>query len=787
MKRIGSILLFIALVVLILTGLFSYETNNVSKNYSIKKMNGKYDQALKMAQNANRLEDLNKYIDRIEYFQKNAEACVKESQAEIIQLNDIIQSSQAVKNDVVTEKPDATPAKTVSGPVSSHKDVTYLKVKQQEQRTRLSQCRLFLYQSQEALVELKQKEQALSKNVLLKKSSSILTLIKQVDIKQDGLSTDKVQFIADIQSVDMMQHFFMFFVLLAGVVVAYMLRKSLRQYASSKQSIELDRIVLALSPYFYGLITFAFLSLYAFIGKQFVASFFDFGGIFYVLLTFFLLMAFSKYVFYPGKDVPGPFEISNHSGRSLYALSGAVIVLGAAGYLISYTEILSLLFRATDELFGIVFIFLLSTMWFVFLYRFLKVFKLEKNGQISTTSYYLLQMSLFATYLIILVLELVGYHAVAVYLLKGLFFTSVYYALVKIAWLLSSTAADFVNSSKHVLTFKIKRFFGVKYINKIPEVAIIHWAINILILFGFLTVTLYVWDVSENFIDHFIKIFVDGFKIYGVHVVPMELLTALLIFSIVLLVGRSISAHVARKQNFQGDDDAQVAVATILLYVSFAVAVLFGLFALKIDFTGIAIVAGALSVGIGLGLQTIVNNFISGLILLIEKPIKPGDRIVVDGVEGFVKKVRIRSTQISTMLREDVIVPNADLITHQVTNYMFRDKYWRVACPVGVAYGSDIELVHEVMMQVANEHPDVLKDAPNEPVVLFRQFADSSLNFELWCVIDDVNKKFIVVSELLAAIDKAFRAHKITIAFPQRDIHIKSGVSNVLPSESSRE
>src|SRR3990167_8592273 len=264
----------------------------------------------------------------------------------------------------------------------------------------------------------------------------------------------------------------------------------------------------------------------------------------------------------------------------------------------------------------------------------------------------------------------------------------------------------------------------------------------------------------------------DGFKFVGIQIIPSRIILALIVFSVIFLVGLLIATSIARKHAFQGEEDTQIAISTITVYISFAIALLFSLLVTGVDFTGLAIIAGALSVGVGLGLQTIVNNFVSGLILLIEKPIKPGDRIVIGKTEGFVRKIRIRSTQIATLAKEDVIVPNADLVTQQVTNYMFRDRNARVTCTVGVAYGSDVKLVKKLLLDVAQKHDDVVHDTPNEPLVLFRQFGESSLQFELWSVIHDVNKKYVVVSDLNFAIDAAFRQHNITIAFPQRDVHI---------------
>jgi len=171
-------------------------------------------------------------------------------------------------------------------------------------------------------------------------------------------------------------------------------------------------------------------------------------------------------------------------------------------------------------------------------------------------------------------------------------------------------------------------------------------------------------------------------------------------------------------------------------------------------------------------LQHVVNNFSAGLVLLLEKPIKPGDRIKVGTTEGIVKKIRIRSTQISTQAYEDVIVPNSDMITSQVTNFMFRDRLWRWICPVLVSFESDVQLVKKLLMEVADANTDILQDGRNKPIVLFRNIGENGLLFELWCVIADVNKKNQVQNDLNYAIEATLRAHDVKMGYPKRDVHI---------------
>jgi small-conductance mechanosensitive channel len=216
----------------------------------------------------------------------------------------------------------------------------------------------------------------------------------------------------------------------------------------------------------------------------------------------------------------------------------------------------------------------------------------------------------------------------------------------------------------------------------------------------------------------------------------------------------------------------QNSIATIAGYAGVIVAISVALARLGVNLENIALVAGALSIGIGFGLQAIVSNFVSGLILLTERPIRVGDWIVVNGEEGYVRKISVRSTEIETFERASVILPNSDLITGVVKNWTHSDKLGRLSVPVGVSYDSDPEQVCEILMSVAAEHPLVLKDPP--PFVLFMRFGDSSLDFELRAVVADINKRLSTVSDLHFAIFRRFREAGIEIPFPQRDIHIKS-------------
>lgn len=213
-------------------------------------------------------------------------------------------------------------------------------------------------------------------------------------------------------------------------------------------------------------------------------------------------------------------------------------------------------------------------------------------------------------------------------------------------------------------------------------------------------------------------------------------------------------------------------ISTVFGYIGFVLAAILGISAAGFDLSNLAIVAGALSVGVGFGLQSIVNNFVSGLILLAERPIKAGDWIVTTGGEGTVKKISVRSTEIETFDRATVIVPNSTLITDNVTNWTHENKTGRIIIAVGVGYDSDPEQVKEILLECAKEHRLVL--GRPAPVVFFMDFGANSLDFQLRCFLADINYCLTVTSELRFSILAALRKAKVEIPFPQHDIHIRS-------------
>jgi small-conductance mechanosensitive channel len=222
------------------------------------------------------------------------------------------------------------------------------------------------------------------------------------------------------------------------------------------------------------------------------------------------------------------------------------------------------------------------------------------------------------------------------------------------------------------------------------------------------------------------------------------------------------------------DTGARQAIGSITRYVFLLVGLLVILQTVGINLTTLNVLAGAVGIGIGFGLQNIASNFISGLIILLERPIKIGDRIEVGPIEGDVVEIGARSTKILTNDNITVIVPNSKFITENVVNWMYNGPSVRFRVPVSVAYGSDIKLVERLLLDVAKANPDVLKEP--EPVVRLLGFGDDGLNFELrpWST-TLVHRKGKLVSALNSAIYQTFSEHGIEIPFPQRDLRIRHG------------
>lgn len=277
------------------------------------------------------------------------------------------------------------------------------------------------------------------------------------------------------------------------------------------------------------------------------------------------------------------------------------------------------------------------------------------------------------------------------------------------------------------------------------------------------------WWVIENLDSTLVRI-------GGADITPLSIF-----FFVATLVVAIVVARLARKgiaRFFRRRRGTRVglgySLGRIVQYVIVLIGFLVGLNGLGIDLTAVAAVGAILTVGIGFGLQNIAQNFISGLILLIERPVQKGDFVVIGDTVGTVHDISMRATRIVTRDGVAIIVPNSALITGRVENQSAPTSKYRVRIRVGVAYGSEVERVRSTLCEVGAAHPAVLEDPP--PKVFFLSFGDNAMVFELAVWLDDPQPEPAVTSDLRFAIEAAFRQRKIEIAFPQLDVRLRSGL-----------
>jgi small-conductance mechanosensitive channel len=646
------------------------------------------------------------------------------------------------------------------------------------QENRLATCRVVIQRSDELTQKITALEQQLQAQHLLIRGPSALSLLKDERLSLDTLFAATGVFIRVHSGIDYLSASRLAglaLIVAAALLVGGLLRRSLVSWARRHRwhtnlSSQLGRsVVTTFAHYAPYLLSSLAVSIF-FLAITWQARPIPYLSVLaYGLPPYFLALALIHVFLWPCPPAAAWLPVPPDIGKALARRLKVFALLTLLGYLL-FASLLThslpdpVLFLARAVFAVVLFVNLAWAFWL-----------LGHIPALAKTMW--LRGGLVIVLLGLLVAELIGYRNLSIFAMRAVFGTLVAYGILWLATRLLWELHDGLDKGRHAWHRRLRTALALQPGDPVPGLL---WARLIVTLFlwaVFVVWLLQIWGLPEALQQQLYNWAVNGITVGSLTVNPARIVLAIITLTVLLGFSGWLRSRVKRKwlPRTRMDRGAREATVTVGGYVAVALAVVIALAVSGFEFTNLAIIAGALSVGIGFGLQTIVNNFVSGLILLFERPIKTGDWIVVGNTEGYVKRIRIRSTEIQTFDRADVIVPNSDLISSQVTNWMLKDPRGRIRIPVSVAYGSDTEKVRDILLQLAAEHEEIIGDGSSpQPRVLFLAFGESSLDFELRCHIKNIDMRRIVISDINFAIDKAFRAHGIEIPFPQRDVHIRN-------------
>jgi small-conductance mechanosensitive channel len=282
-------------------------------------------------------------------------------------------------------------------------------------------------------------------------------------------------------------------------------------------------------------------------------------------------------------------------------------------------------------------------------------------------------------------------------------------------------------------------------------------------------------DAVRTYLDTPMLTFTVGSLAVSAYDVLRGILVLAMVFWTTAIIAALVEGRLAKLTKLRAT--TRILITKVFQIALYVVAFLVTMDLMGLDLTTLTVFSGALGIGLGFGLQKIASNFISGIILLLERSVEQDDLIELpDGVSGFVRKSSARYTLIETLDGKEILVPNEDLITNRVTNWTLTNTRGRIEISIGVSYGSDLEKAQALILEAAREHPSTIEDP--KPQCFLRNFGDSSVDFTLLFWIGDVVKgRWAPQSEVMFTIWRKFRDAGIEIPFPQRDVHIKSSTS----------
>lgn len=400
-------------------------------------------------------------------------------------------------------------------------------------------------------------------------------------------------------------------------------------------------------------------------------------------------------------------------------------------------------------LFNLMFLWLI---WLIFQIPYLK-------NKVSTTLKFFIKLCLWSLCFIGIALGWVGYNYIAMAFLPmiiiSMIFIRVFFEQSRfLGWLY-----NVVNDPSFAISKKIHFYLGIKPGVRLVEFYILRLTLNLVPMIVTAFGLIEIWGGSVYRVAVHIGSIQQGITILGLTMYPGAMLRAINLFCLIILFGRLVTTFIINNARLVEDKHMQVTLRSLLQYIIFTIAVLISLYIAGVSLSGLIVIAGALSVGIGFGLQNFASDFISGLFVMFNKPVKIGDHVIVDGTEGFIKKIGTLSTQVTTMSRSDVIIPNSKLISNSVTNFTFHNnKLCRLTLKVRIKNIADVEKAEKILIDSAITNPDIINTPPNQPVVLFEMD-----HLELAFFMRDVERKAAILSALNLLVIREFNKNNIEL------------------------
>lgn len=693
---------------------------------------------------------------------KSAESCIAEETKELEDLNEQLPATES------------DPKK----PITLTADQRYLLQKKSETITRLAGCKLFSIRATELIALFSAEAKTKKKTIILSSTEPLWESIS--DLKEhtsewtQNINTDKISQSLGLETYHKKDLYIILVLLASALLITIHSKSKINRYIQSQHSkSELEKdfsAFLIIIKKHLGIILFlGTLLLYESIHDYLLHKDFVLDTFLRPLLIFYLLVGVIDFLTHPpiSKDL-----FTTQGKRFKESFCNSLKFFLFMVLCVYFTPEIKHLIPHDDLIFEVIlvaFYSILALNLFVIVQSFSY---LTSYFDKSPAAKSLVNFANTIFLIFNITCQWTGHVELSIYLLKGITY-SMFLVFVSLAiYTYSISILEKLFSKQH--PWKLQAF---KFIHKHRSELILELVTLKIVMFLFVWGWMFVklndaWTISELWSAQLRQLIFQGFEVVDMQIIPIRIIFSLLFFSLTTLFIKTLKYQLqpADTSSIKAEQEAYL---TIIGYIGMAISLVFSLMIAGVDLKGLALITGALSVGIGFGLQHIVNNFVSGIVLLLERPIKKGDRIVVGDKEGFVTNIGVRSTSVRTLEQSHIIVPNSDLVTKEVKNYMINNKKSRMKVEARMKFNAPADKVREILYEAAKSHSEISTEKGDEPYVFCMGYFDNALQFNLWCTVFNVNLKYRTRSDLYFYIDKRFREENIEYYFVQADINMK--------------